>query len=162
MFSWCSSTHTDLNDCSPWSQWVFRGKRPRPLVNRLFRCTDLLSLSLSVQTGLQFAVPSFIQNVLVSVRMLREALYTNKVILNDNTQLSFRDSKTSKQNSRPQLLSRMHVRQVTGRAFDPRRARQHYFVEIDHKIFSIVFFSLPLTQEGELSVSGERMCTNPG
>ena len=33
------------------------------------------------------------------------------------------------------------------------------FVEIDHEIFSMVVLSLPLIQEGQLSVSGERMCT---
>ena len=33
------------------------------------------------------------------------------------------------------------------------------FVEIDHEIFSAVSLSLPLIQEGQLSVSGERMCT---
>ena len=31
--------------------------------------------------------------------------------------------------------------------------------EIDHKIFSTLFLSLLLIQEGQLSVSGERMCT---
>ena len=41
----------------------------------------------------------------------------------------------------------------------PRRGRQHSFVEIDHEIFSMVILSLPLIQEGQLSVSGERMCT---
>ena len=46
-----------------------------------------------------------------------------------------------------------------GRGFNPRRGRQHSFVEIDHEIFSTVFLSLPLIQEGQLSVSGERMCT---
>ena len=35
----------------------------------------------------------------------------------------------------------------------------HSFVEIDHEIFSTVILSLPLIQEGQLSVSGERMCT---
>ena len=44
-----------------------------------------------------------------------------------------------------------------GCGFDPRRGRQHSFVEIDHEIFSIVILSLPLIQEGQLSVSGERM-----
>ena len=29
----------------------------------------------------------------------------------------------------------------------------------DHEIFSMVILSLPLIQEGHLSVSGERMCT---
>ena len=33
------------------------------------------------------------------------------------------------------------------------------FVEIDHEIFSTVILSLPLIQERQLSVSGERMCT---
>ena len=41
----------------------------------------------------------------------------------------------------------------------PRRGRQHSFVENDHEIFSTVILSLPLIQEGQLSVSGERMCT---
>ena len=46
-----------------------------------------------------------------------------------------------------------------GHGFNPRRGRQHSFVEIDHEIFSTVILSLPLIQEGQLSVSGERMCT---
>ena len=46
-----------------------------------------------------------------------------------------------------------------GRRFNPRRGRQHSFVEIDHEIFSMVILSLPLIQEWQLSVSGERMCT---
>ena len=46
-----------------------------------------------------------------------------------------------------------------GRRFNPRRGRQHSFVEIDHEIFSTVILSLLLIQEGQLSVSGERMCT---
>ena len=46
-----------------------------------------------------------------------------------------------------------------GRGFNPRRGRQHSFVEINHEIFSTVILSLPLIQEGQLSVSGERMCT---
>ena len=32
-------------------------------------------------------------------------------------------------------------------------------VEIDHEIFSTVILSLPLIQEGLLSVFGERKCT---
>ena len=32
--------------------------------------------------------------------------------------------------------------------------RQHSFVEIDHEIFSTVTLSLPLIQEGQLSVYG--------
>ena len=46
-----------------------------------------------------------------------------------------------------------------GRGISPCRGRQHSFVEIDHEIFSTVILSLPLIQEGQLSVSGERMCT---
>ena len=43
---------------------------------------------------------------------------------------------------------------------ETRRSRvKHSFVEIDHEIFSVVILSLPLIQEGQLSVSGERMCT---
>ena len=46
-----------------------------------------------------------------------------------------------------------------GFEFNPRRGRQHSFVQIDHEIFSTVILSFPLIQEGQLSVSGERMCT---
>ena len=41
----------------------------------------------------------------------------------------------------------------------PPRSRQHSFVEIDHEIFSVVILFLLLNQEGQLLVSGERMCT---
>ena len=46
-----------------------------------------------------------------------------------------------------------------GRGFNLRWGRQHSFVEIDHEILSTVILSLMLIQEGQLSVSGERMCT---
>ena len=46
-----------------------------------------------------------------------------------------------------------------GCGFNPRPGRQHSFMEIDHEIFSTVILSLPLIQEGQLSASGERMCT---
>ena len=46
------------------------------------------------------------------------------------------------------------------REFDPH-VRQHSFVEIGHEIISTAILSLPLIQEGLLSVTGERMCT-PG
>ena len=46
-----------------------------------------------------------------------------------------------------------------GRGFDARRGRQHSSVEIDHEIFSTVILSFPLIQEGQFSVSGEKMCT---
>ena len=44
----------------------------------------------------------------------------------------------------------------------PLRGRQHSFVEINNERFSTVILSLPLIQEGQLSVSGERMCTKEG
>ena len=37
--------------------------------------------------------------------------------------------------------------------------QQHSFMEIDHEIFFMVILSLPLIQEGQLSISGDRMCT---
>ena len=46
-----------------------------------------------------------------------------------------------------------------GHGFYPCQGRQHSFVEIDREIFSMVILSLLLIQEGQLSVSGERMCT---
>ena len=46
-----------------------------------------------------------------------------------------------------------------GRGFDPCRGLQYSFVEIDHEIYTMVILSLPLIQEGQVSVSGERMCT---
>ena len=46
-----------------------------------------------------------------------------------------------------------------GRGFNPRQGRVHSFVEIDHEIFSTVILSLPLIQEGQVSVSGKRMFT---
>ena len=45
-----------------------------------------------------------------------------------------------------------------GCGFIPSRG-QHSFVEIDLEIFSTVILSLVLIQEGQLSVSGKRMCT---
>ena len=45
-----------------------------------------------------------------------------------------------------------------GRGFNPCQGRQHSSMEIDHEIFSTVILFLPLIQEGQLSVSGERMC----
>ena len=44
-----------------------------------------------------------------------------------------------------------------GRGFNPRRGRQHSFMEIDNEIFSTVILSIPLIQEGQLSVSCERI-----
>ena len=53
------------------------------------------------------------------------------------------------------------MRRPTGDQEDASSTRrvQHSFVEIDHEIFSTVILSLLLIQEGQLTVSGERMCT---
>ena len=48
-------------------------------------------------------------------------------------------------------------RLITGST--PAGSATFFRVEIDHEIFSKVILSLPLIQEGQLSVSGERMCT---
>ena len=45
--------------------------------------------------------------------------------------------------------------------FDPHQVGQH-FVEIDHEIFSTVIPFFPLIQEGQLSVSGEKICSSSG
>ena len=49
-----------------------------------------------------------------------------------------------------------------GQGFNPRQSRQPSFVEIYHEIFSTVILSLPLIQEGQLSVSGERIVHKTG
>ena len=46
-----------------------------------------------------------------------------------------------------------------GHGFNSRRGWQHSFVEIYHEIFFTLILSFPLIQEGQLSVSGERMST---
>ena len=48
---------------------------------------------------------------------------------------------------------------ISGLSLKYCRGRQHSFMEIDHEIFSTVILTLPLIQEGQLSVSGKRMCT---
>ena len=37
-----------------------------------------------------------------------------------------------------------------------------FFMEIDQEVFSAVILSLPLIQEGQLAVSGERICMGTG
>ena len=39
---------------------------------------------------------------------------------------------------------------------------QFSFMEIDHEVFSSVILFLPVSQEGLLSVSDERICTRTG
>ena len=46
-----------------------------------------------------------------------------------------------------------------GRGFDCRLVGNNSFVEIDHEIFPTFILFLHLIQEGQLSVSGEQMCT---
>ena len=46
---------------------------------------------------------------------------------------------------------------IGGCGFNPPRGRQRSFVKIDYEIFSMVILSLQLIQEGQSSVSGERM-----
>ena len=48
------------------------------------------------------------------------------------------------------------------RGFALRRLRKHSSMKIGHVIFSTVIFFLSLIQEGQLSVSDERMCTSTG
>ena len=69
---------------------------------------------------------------------------------------------TSGISSQPPLVAQLDAPsdwRPGGCRFNPRRGRQHSFMEIDHEIFSTEIISLPLIQEGRLSVSGERMCT---
>ena len=49
-----------------------------------------------------------------------------------------------------------------GLGIDPHWVRQYSFVEIDHEIFSMVILYLQLIKEGQLSVSGEKICTSTG
>ena len=51
---------------------------------------------------------------------------------------------------------RLKIRRLRVR---PPPGRHHSFVEIDHVVLATVILSLPVIQEGQLSVSGERMCT---
>ena len=91
-----------------------------------------------------------------------------------NWQLPFLNQRKGDNDRRKHFMINLHERMLptsvgvepatswspVGRVqFNPRRGRQHSFVEIDHEIFSTVILYLPLIQEGQLSVSGERMCT---
>ena len=67
------------------------------------------------------------------------------------------DENSSENNSK--MLDAPSDWRLGGHGFNPCRGRQHSFVEIDREIFSTVILFLPLIQEGQLSVSGERMCT---
>ena len=54
------------------------------------------------------------------------------------------------------MRGRLMIRRLRVR---PQSGWQHSFVEIGNETFSTVDLSLPLIQEEQLSVSGERMCT---
>ena len=49
-----------------------------------------------------------------------------------------------------------------GRGFNPRRGRQHSFVEIDHELFSTVILSLPLIQKRAVVSSWRKNVHNTG
>ena len=83
-------------------------------------------------------------------------VWLGKLTALDMTPLGWLGRKTSTQTNQLDAPSDWRP---GGRGFNPRRGRQHSFVEIDHEIFSTVILSLPLIQERQLSVSGERMCT---
>ena len=56
-------------------------------------------------------------------------------------------------------LSQMYVRLVIRRSrVRSTQGPASFFLEINHEIFSTAICSLPLIQEGQLSVSGERLC----
>ena len=55
--------------------------------------------------------------------------------------------------------TRLNFPNPGGRGFNPPPRSATFFWEIDHEIFSTVILSLPLIQEGQLSVPGERKCT---
>ena len=57
----------------------------------------------------------------------------------------------SKVNKLASVIRKLRVR--------PPPGQQHSFVEIDQGIFSSVILFLPLIQVGQLSVTGEKMCT---
>ena len=46
-------------------------------------------------------------------------------------------------------------RRITTKLYRQELGRLHSFAESDHEIFSTVFLSLLLIQEGQLSISGE-------
>ena len=88
-----------------------------------------------------------------------ENKFLNCVVTGDEMWVHYAESETKVQPASVAQLDAPSDWRPGGRGFNPRRGRQHSFVEIDHEIFSMVILSLPLIQEGQLSVSGERMCT---
>ena len=70
-----------------------------------------------------------------------------------NTELS-----TSIQAGRGSSVWCASVWYADGRGFD-LHVRQHSVMEIGNEIISTAILSIPLIQEGQLSVTGEGMCT---
>ena len=54
-------------------------------------------------------------------------------------------------------MAQLDARPTGDQEVRPPPGRLHYFVEIDHEIFSTAILSLPLIQDGQLPVSGERI-----
>ena len=63
--------------------------------------------------------------------------------------------------TKPRWLSWICIRLVIRKLqVRPPTGQQHSFMKIDREIFSTVILSILLIQEGQLSVSGERMVHN--
>ena len=62
---------------------------------------------------------------------------------------------------RPALVAQLDARSTGGQEISVHlpQGQQYSFVKINHEIFSSVILSLPLIQEGQFSVSGDRICT---
>ena len=74
--------------------------------------------------------------------------------------LTTRQSMRKFASSRPRRLNWIRVRLVIRRLrIQPRRVGNNLSWRFDHEIFSTVILSFPLILEGQLSVSGEIMCT---
>ena len=56
-------------------------------------------------------------------------------------------------------MAQLDVHQTGGEEVAATTGWQLSFIEIGHEIFSRVILSLPLIQEGQLSVSDKRICT---
>ena len=59
----------------------------------------------------------------------------------------------------PGAVARSDARPPGMRTVAGPHVRQHSFVVTGHEIISMAILCLPLIQEGQLSVTGERMCT---
>ena len=72
--------------------------------------------------------------------------------------MSSGNSETNVTAGRDRSVGSSSVWYADGRGFDPH-VLQHSFVEIGHGIIATAILPLPLIEEGQLSVTGERMCT---